>query len=476
MAETLEADICVIGAGAGGLVVAAGASQFGAPTVLVERGPMGGDCLNYGCVPSKSLIAAARLARAAAEGRRFGLAAMAPEPDLARVMDHVRGVIAAIAPMDSVARFEGLGVRVLRGEARFAGPDLVVLGDGTAVRARRIVVATGSRPGVPSIPGLPETPFLTNETIWTLDRMPRRLIVIGGGPIGIELAQAFRHLGADVTILEMFRLLARSDGELVDILRHRLVGDGIDLHEGVGVRRVEATADGVAVMFARDGGPEERVDGSHLLVAAGRQANVEDLDLDRAGIRWSPRGIEVDAGLRTSNRRVYAIGDCAGGPQFTHVAGYHASLVLRSALFRLPARADHDRVPRVTYAAPEVAEVGLGEAEAERRHGAIRVLRWSFHENDRAQTARATDGLVNAVTTPRGRILGAGIVGEHAGELIQLWTLAIAQKLKIGALAGMVAPYPTLGETAKRAAGSFYLPGLFGPRVKSLVRFLRRFG
>lgn len=476
MADALETDICVVGAGAGGLVVAAGASQFGAPTVLIERGPMGGDCLNYGCVPSKSLIAAARLARAAADGRRFGLAAMAPEPDLGRVMDHVRGVIAAIAPMDSVARFEGLGVRVLTGTARFVAPDRVALGDGTTVRARRFVIATGSRPGVPAIPGLADTPFLTNETIWELDRMPARLLVVGGGPIGVELAQAFRHLGAEVIVLEMFRLLARSDAELVEILRHRLIADGIDLREGVGVRRVERTGDGIAVVFGREGGVEERVEGSHLLIAAGRQPNVEDLDLDRAGVGWSARGIEVDAGLRTANRRIYAIGDCAGGPQFTHVAGYHAAQVLRGALFRLPVRVDHDSVPRVTYSAPEIAEVGLDEAEARRRHGQIRVLRWSFHENDRAQTARATDGLVKAVTTPRGRILGAGIAGEHAGELIQLWILAIAQKLKVGALAGMIAPYPTLGETAKRAAGSFYLPGLFGPRVKSLVRFLRRFG
>lgn len=479
MAEHIVTDICVIGAGSAGLSVAAGASQMGAPTVLIEGHKMGGDCLNYGCVPSKALLAAGKLAvhgtDAGVDGAAFGVRIQRPQVDFRRVHDHVHGVIGAIAPHDSVERFEGLGVRVIRAKARFTGAQEVAAGD-AIVRARRFVVATGSAPAVPPIPGLAETSYLTNKSVFDRTEPPDHLIVIGGGPIGLELAQAHRHLGAAVTVLEMATVLAKDDPELADFVRRRLISEGVALREGVKVVRVEPAGGGVAVVLAGKDGAEERLEGSHLLVATGRKANVGDLDLDRAGIKHSAKGIEVDARLRTSNRRVFAIGDVAGGYQFTHIAGYHAGIVIRNALFRLPARVDYRAVPWVTYTAPELANVGLTEADAAKQHGAIRVLRWSFHENDRAQAERMTDGMIKVITKPNGLILGAGIVGPHAGELIQLWGLAIQQGLKIGAIAGMIAPYPTLGEVSKRAAGSFYTPSLFSERTRKIVRFLARFG
>lgn len=474
MAKALKVDICVIGAGSGGLSVAAGASQMGASTALIERGKMGGDCLNYGCVPSKALLAAGHAAQAVRGGGRFGVRAAAPAIDSGGVYGHVRGTIAAIAPNDSVERFEGLGVTVIQSSARFTGPREIAA-DGTRITARRIVIATGSSPVVPPVAGLGDVPYLTNETIFDLGQVPAHLIVIGGGPVGIEMAQAHRHLGARVTVVEMFSILASDDPELVDVVRARLAGEGIDLREGVTVARVEKAGNGVAVVIAGNDA-EDRVQGSHVLIAAGRRPNVGGLDLEKAGIAYSPAGIQVDARLRTTNRRVFAIGDVAGGYQFTHMAGYHAGIVLRNALFRLPAKVDTHAVPWVTYTAPELAQVGLTEDRARKQAGDIRVLRWPFAENDRARAERETDGLVKVITTPRGRILGAGIVGAHAGELIHAWVLAIGQKIKIGAVAGMIAPYPTLGEANKRAAGSFYTPALFGERTKRIVRFLSHFG
>jgi pyruvate/2-oxoglutarate dehydrogenase complex dihydrolipoamide dehydrogenase (E3) component len=475
MTETLRVDVCVIGGGSGGLSVAAAASQLGAATALIERARMGGDCLNFGCVPSKSLIAAARAAAAVRAAGRFGVDADEPAVDFARVHDHVHGVIARIAPHDSADRFTALGVRVIAASARFTGPDRLVAGD-VEVFARRFVIATGSSPAVPPIPGLDAVPFDTNETVFERRTAPDHLLVLGGGPIGVELAQAHRLLGCKVTIVEAQRLLARDDAELVDILKTGLRRDGVAIEEGAQVVRAERTAAGGVALAVDDGGTERRIEGSHLLVAVGRRPSLDGLGLEAAGIAHDPKGIKVDARLRTSNRRVYAVGDCAGGPQFTHVANHHAGVVVRNILFRLPARVDYRALPWVTYASPELAHVGLGEAEARARLGRIGVLRFPFAENDRACAERAEDGLVKAVVTAGGTVVGASILGAHAGELIQTWSVAVARRLRVKDLAGLIVPYPTLGEASQRAAASYYLPRLFTPRVRRIVRFLSKFG
>ena len=486
MATTIDTDICILGAGSAGLSVAAGAALLGARTVLIEPGTMGGDCLNTGCVPSKALLASAKAAVAHRHAGALGLRAQAPEVDFKAVHDHVHGVIAGIAPQDSVERFEGMGVTVLRERGRFTGPRELVAG-AARVSARRFVIATGSAPLVPPIPGLESVPYLTNETVFGLSELPRHLIVIGGGPVGCELGQAFRRLGARVKVLEQAEILSKDDPELVDILRGRLRADGLELREGARVTRVEAAGGGaggaagagVAVTVESGGAANpivERIEGSALLLAAGRRPVVEDLGLEAAGIAHGHAGIEVDARLRTTNPRVFAAGDVVGGHQFTHMASHHAVVVIKNALFRLPAKVETRAMPWVTYTDPELAQVGLPEAAARRTRGAIRVLRWPFAENDRSRAERSAEGLVKVIASPRGRILGASILGAQAGELIQAWTLAIAQRIKLSAMAGTIAPYPTRGEAGKRAAGGFYADKISSRWTQGLVRLLLRLG
>ena len=474
MSEQLDVDLCVIGAGSAGLSVAAGASQLGLKVVLCEGHKMGGDCLNYGCVPSKALIAAAAAAHAVREAGRFGVRVPgAPVVDYAAVREHVRRTIAAIAPNDSVARFTGLGVRVIEARARFVSPTAVEAGNFT-IRARKFVVATGSRPFVPPIPGLDAVPYLTNETVFELDARPDHLLVIGGGPIGCEIAQAHARLGTRVTLVEAATLMPKDDPEAVAIVRAALRRDGVDVREGAKVLRIERHAVATVAIVADAAEAETQIACSHILLAAGRAANVDGLGLELAGIAAGPKGIAVDARLFTTNRNVMALGDVAGGLQFTHVAGWHAGIAIRNLCFRMRAKADAKAIPWVTYTAPELAQVGLTEAAAQKAGIELRLARWPFFENDRAQATGETEGFVKIVTDAKGRVQGATIVGAHAGELIAPWTMAVAQGLKLSAMAGYVAPYPTLSEAGKRAAGAFFAPKLFSPRTRKLVRFLFR--
>ncbi len=470
----LKADLCIIGAGSGGLSVAAGAVQMGASVVLIEKGEMGGDCLNTGCVPSKALIAAAHAAQAVRDGQRFGVHAAEPEIRFEEVHAHVHGVIGAIAPHDSVERFERLGVHVIKAAARFLDRDTVEAG-GETIAARRFVIATGSRAAVPPIPGLSDAGYLTNESVFELRERPEHLIVVGGGPIGIEMSQSFRRLGSRVTVIEKFDILARDEPEAVEVVRAALLRDGVTLLEKVGISEVRRDGPVVTVTLDGDSAVARCVAGSHLLVAAGRRPNVENLGLDAAGVASTPKGITVDARLRTSNRRIFAIGDVSGGPQFTHIAGYHAGIVIRNALFGLPAKVDYTALPWVTYADPELAHTGLTEAQARKGGHDVQILTWSFALNDRAQAERATEGLAKVVLGRKGRILGATIVGPRAGELIGTWALAISSRLRIGAVASAVLPYPTLSEISKRAAGSYYTPKLFGSATRRIVGFVQRF-
>jgi pyruvate/2-oxoglutarate dehydrogenase complex dihydrolipoamide dehydrogenase (E3) component len=475
-------DVVVIGAGAAGLSVAAISAGLGLKVALVERGRMGGDCLNSGCVPSKSLLAAAHAAAEARRAGRFGLRLPPPEVDWAGVRAHVRGAIERIAPNDSAARFRGMGVEVVEASAHFLSPDAVEAG-GQRLGFRRCVVAAGSAAAVPELPGLDAVPWLTNETVFDLEEPPGHLLILGGGPIGLEMAQAHARLGCGVTVLEgADRIAGREDPELVEGLRPLLRADGVEIREGARVARVEPPPDGGGsgvVSVLEDGA---RVAGTHLLLAVGREPRLSGLDLPAGGVAAGPRGIATRRDLRsTSNRRVWAVGDIADpeglGPRaFTHVAGQHAGIVVRSMLFRLPGtRLDYDALPRVTYTDPELAQVGLTEAEARAAgHGDVTVLRWPLSENDRAIAEGRPEGLVKLVVGRRGRLLGAGILAPRAGEMAGLYGLMIGRKLPLSALAGMVLPYPTLSEAGKRAAGDYYTPRLLSPGTKRLIGWLKR--
>lgn len=462
-------DLIVIGAGSAGLSVTAGAAQLGVRVALIERDRMGGDCLNAGCVPSKALLAASRAARSMREAGRFGITPVQPMIDWDALRAHVHGVIADIAPVDSEERYRGLGATVIRGEARFVDAGTVAV-DGQRLTARRFVVAAGSRPAVPGLPGL--TRYWTNETLFDLAERPGHLLILGGGPIGLEMADAFSGLGCRVTVIEAHRIAAREDLELADGLRAELAGRGVGFMEGTAVAAVEA---GPAILL-QDG---RRIAGSHLLVAAGRTPNLEALDLAAGGITAAPDGIVTDAGLRSiSNPWVFAAGDIAAprgiGPRaFTHVGSYHAGIIIRRALFRLPAKVDYRALPRVTYTDPELAQTGMTEHEAREAGLPVQVLRWPLAENDRAMAERDTAGLVKLVIH-RNRVKGAGILAPHAGEMISQWSLAIARGTPLSALAGLIVPYPTRAEAGKRAAGAFYTPRLFSPRTRALVHWLAR--
>ncbi len=463
-----DCDICVIGAGSGGLVVAGGAAQAGARTMLIEAERMGGECLNSGCVPSKALLAAAQATAAGREAAHFGIGFDAPRVDFAAVMDHVHGVIATIAHHDSQERFEAWGVEVVRARARFTGPDRIEAG-GRSIRARRFVVATGSQALVPPIPGLADTPFLTNDSLWSLRTLPRHLLVLGGGAIGCEMAQAFARLGAAVTLVEAATLMPRDDAEAVAVVRAALARDGVAIHEGA--RAVAVARDGAGVSLTLADG--RLLSGSHLLVAVGRRPPVDGLGLEAAGVRTGPDGILVDAALRTSNRRIFAVGDCRAGPRFTHAASQDAAVVIRRAVFGLPARIDRRALPWATFTDPELAQVGLTESAARERHGArVTTLKLGFDRNDRAVAERASEGFLKLVRVGS-RVVGATIVGRHAGDQAPLWGQVVAGRLPLSAVADMVMPYPTRPEVGKWLATEPTLALLGNPWVRRLVRLVQ---
>lgn len=454
MAEVLTPDICVIGAGPGGLAVAAAAAAFGVPVVLVEQHKMGGASLTA-ALPSKALLAAADRGE-----------------DFAAAQAHVARTVAAAALQDSAERFTGLGVRVIKGHAAFKDRRTVTVGD-TDIRARRFVISTGSQPAVPPIPGLEQSPYFTGDTIFALGECPQHLIVIGAGPHGLKLAQAFRRLGSEVTVLDVAQPLSTSDPEAAAIVVTALERDGVVIRGGVTIAKADCAVGAVTVML--EGG--EIIAGTHLLVAAGRKPNTGGLNLEAAGIAFDRAGILVGKKLKTKNSRVYAIGDVAAGqPRSAQAASYHAGLVIRHALFRQSVRADSDAVPSLIGTDPELAQTGLSEAQARKRGLKIRILRWPYHDNDRAQTERETHGHIKVITTTKGNIVGVTIVGAQADELISMWTLAIAQRLNIRAMSEVMLPYPTLSEIGKRAAIDYFTPGLTSPWLRSIIAWLRVFG
>lgn len=481
--RALKVDLCVIGAGSAGLSATAFAAQWGAKVVLVERAKMGGECLNMGCVPSKALLAAAKVAHAMRNASGFGITAVEPQVDFAAVRGYVQSVIASIAPHDSVERFEGLGATVIRGEARFTGPRelAVATEDGEhRISARRVIIATGSSPAVPPIDGLSSVPFFTNENLFDNSTLPEHLLILGGGPIGIEMAQAHRRLGSKVTVIERGACLSKEDSEHSALLLRRLAAEGVTVRQHTAVLSVrqEAAGDGgdagAIVMKLEEGSQHSEIRGSHLLVAAGRSPRVHSLALDRAGVQVEKAGIVVDAKLRTNVHGVYAIGDVvAKAPHFTHIAAYHAGIAVQNALLLPYAKTDYASLPWATYCDPELAHVGLSEAEARKQHGNdVHPLQFDLADNDRAHTEAATLGGIKLWVRGNGTVLGVSILGAHAGEMAHLWSLAIRSGLKLKAIASMIAPYPTFGEAGKSVAGQFYKPKLFGPLAKRLVQLM----
>ena len=467
MSNLIKTDICIIGAGSGGLSVASGAVQLGKDVVLVEGSKMGGDCLNYGCVPSKALLAAGNAADKFRTSEKFGIKPQSPEVDFKKVHDHVHGVIAGIAPHDSVERFEELGVKVIEEYGSFESRTRLKAGE-QIIEAKRFVIATGSSPSVPPLPNIENVPYITNETIFDLTERPDHLIIIGGGPIGLEMAQAHRRLGSKVTVIAL-AFLENDDPDLRDVLLDALRNDGIDLKDNVSIKNINEVNGQITVTLEN-----EVIIGSHLLIATGRKPNIEKLNLDAACVDYTRTGINVSANLRTSNKAIYAIGDVTGGAGFTHKAGYDAGIIIRRIVFGMFwAKADYKALPYATYTSPVLATVGLSEKEAKHRFGEdVKILKWDYAENDRARATKITQGMIKVVTGKKGLILGTSIVGESADELLAPWTLAINEGLKIGSMANVISPYPTLGEVSKRAASSYYTASLFSDKTRKIVKWL----
>lgn len=477
LADILTPDLCVIGAGSGGLAVAETARAYGASVVLVEKARLGGNALSTGAVPAKALVAAAAQAQAVRGGVAFGIAAEDPRVNFRRVHDHVEQVITALAPQHAAARLAALGVELVEGAARFISRKAVAVGD-TEIRARRFVIATGARLPVPSIPGLDAVPYFTSETILDNTRKLTHLVVIGGGSLGLELAQAYARLGAEVTVVENGEMLSGYDPELAGIALKRLGEEGVSLRPHATVTAIQPRSMGIGVAV-QSGETEQLLDASHILIAPERMPNLAGLDLDKAGIRMNkadPRLLQLSPALKTSNARVYAVGDAAGG-QSVQAAVQQAQAVVRSALLGAMEKPNALRVPRVVSTDPELAEIGLTESSARTRHGVgFRVTRWSYADNDRARAARQTYGLAKLITDRSGRILGAGVVGPGAAELVSLFSLAMSGGLNAGKLAELVAPYPSFAEIAVRLGEEFRRGEAGKPLLRQWIRLNRLLG
>jgi pyruvate/2-oxoglutarate dehydrogenase complex dihydrolipoamide dehydrogenase (E3) component len=468
-------DLIAIGGGTAGLITAAGGAGLGASVALIERHRLGGECLWNGCVPSKALLAAGRAAHAVRSADAFGIAAGPPEVDMPRVRDWVRSVQEVIAPNDSPERYRGLGVDVIGGEARLVDARTVDVA-GTRYTARRLVLATGTRPFVPPIPGLADVPYLTNESVFDLDRLPARLLIIGGGPIGAEMAQAFRRLGSEVQIIEALpTFFSREDPEIAAVIHDALVAEGVSIHLGTKATAVAQDAAGIHITVESSDGARRTLVGDAVLVAVGRSPNIEGLGLEAVGVRTDRGGVVVDGALQTSVPGIYAAGDIvSGAPKFTHAADYMARTVLRNALFPGRSRTDYGALPWVTYTEPEVAHIGLTEPEARARFGdRIGVWRKPLSHVDRAIADGARTGLVKIITDAKGRVIGGHIVGQHAGEMIGELTMAVKLKLTVGQLGSVIHPYPTTAEAIRSAAEQRVKAGFSGWK-KSLVRWLVR--
>jgi pyruvate/2-oxoglutarate dehydrogenase complex dihydrolipoamide dehydrogenase (E3) component len=475
---TYDYDIGIIGGGAAGLTVAAGASQLGAKTLLVEREPrLGGDCLHYGCVPSKTLIKSAKVIHLMRHAERFGLPKVEiPPVDFRQVRGRIRAVIDSIQHQDSEARFCGLGAKVAFGAATFSDDHAVRIDGGTAVTARSWVIATGSSAARPPIPGLDRTPILTNRDLFELDRLPASMIILGAGPIGTEMSQAFSRLGTRVTVVDQgHHILPREDHDLADTLRHVLESEGVEFQLGCTIEEVRDLGQAREVRVRTADRRELRLTAEAILVALGRSANTAGLGLEALGVEHDRRGIKVDSRMRTSVKHIYAAGDVAGGPQFTHAAGYMGGIVVSNAVFHLPRKADFAHLPWCTYTDPPLASIGLNETAAKAAGVAYELWTEEFQDNDRSRAEGEGVGRIKMLLNSSERPIGIQILGMNAGDLIAEWVAVLNGKIKLATIAAAVHPYPTVAEINKRVAGDVFSRKIFSDKVRKGLKLIFQF-
>lgn len=461
-------DIAVIGGGAAGLVVASVAAQLGLNVALVEKQKqLGGDCLHYGCVPSKSLLRSAHVAHIVRNADHYGIRVTQAVTDMQQVNASIQKAVEQIQQHDSHERFRELGCDIYTGSARFVNAHNIQVGD-AVLNAKRFVVATGSTAWVPDIEGIESTSYLTNENMFNLEVLPEHLLILGAGPVGVEMAQAFARLGSRVTLIEQAeRILPQFDRDISRVLKQQFLADGINIVHGTAVR-VQQYDDSREVVL--DDG--RRFSGDQLLVAIGRRPVVNGLGLDKAGVDFGGHGIKVNTRMQTSRRHIYACGDVTGLMPFTHVAEQQAGVVIANAIFRIPKKMDYRVIPAVVYTEPECAQVGMGMEEAE-QNSSVRVIQFNMRQLDRAITDNTAVGLIKLIVR-KGRIAGAHAIGHHAGEIIHELALAIQENMKLSKITGLVHAYPSYSQLNRRAAGQYYRDSLFSPFTKKLVRVLSR--
>lgn len=474
MPEHIQADLCIIGAGAAGLAVANSASQLGAETILIEeQKELGGSSFHHNCIPSKSLISSSKIAQLIKRSESYGINIQKFNIDFKDISSHMQRVKQEVGLSYAAERFEGMGVKIIRGHAEFISQTELKVDD-KIIEARRFVIATGSKPAIPPYPGLTDIDYLTNETIFMQETLPKHLIILGGEPFAIEIAQAFARLGSKVTILEIFTMLDQYDPEIVNILRKRFLHENIEIKEKIHIRDIKKDGNQIAVTIQHDN-QEEKITGSTLYLAAGRIPHYDHLNLAAAEVEGNVKGIMVDDRLRTTNKRIFAVGDVIGHAPYSHCAQLQASVVIKNALFMWPAKVDYSALSRVTFTDPEIAQVGVMEKELLLQNTKFRTLRWSYGENNRAILDHLSSGIIKVTITPSGRILGASIIGAHAGEIIMPWAMAIKNKMKISAIADVIAPYPTYSVINNEAANIFYLAKILSGRLRKVVNFIQKY-
>ena len=473
MAHKFDYDLAIIGGGAAGLTAASGAARLDAKTLLIEKEDrLGGDCLHYGCVPSKTLIHSARALHIIKNSQKYGLPRVEPGPvDFSLVRQRILDVISVIQKHDSEERFCQLGAKVEFGSARFVDEHSVKINN-QRVSAAKWLIASGSSPAVPAIPGLNKTPYITNKEIFYLDRLPGSMIILGGGSVAVEMAQAMGRLGVRVSVIQRSRqVLSKEDEDMADELLGILKEEGIDFYLGAAVQGVQEKGGQKEVVIKQFAGSEKKLSAECILVALGRTPNTDGLDLENAGVEFESKGIGVDVRLRTSRKHIFAAGDITGDYQFTHAAGYEGGIVLANAVFRLPRKVDYTFLPWCTYTDPELASVGMNEKRAALAGVDYTVWTEEFAGNDRSLAMGNTSGKIKMILDNKEKIIGVQILGPGAGELINEWVAVLSGKIKLSTLASAVHPYPTLGEINKRVAGSYLAPKIFSKRIKKGLKF-----